>query len=148
MPSQLNEPLSAEERFRQAFERLKAGDPKVLKPGTPVTQNNVAREASCDASALKKARFPALVREIQAYIELHPEDGRIAGSKAKRQRAANRSIHERLKDAIRQRDQAQSILVSANMRIVELTEQVQSLQQQLEEVRPLPTRGHFGSEPK
>jgi chromosome segregation ATPase len=132
--------LSAEQRFRQAFERLKAGEPKVLARGTPVTQNNVAKEAGTDASALKKARFPVLIREIQAYIELHPESNHNAGQKAKRQRAANRSIQERLEDAVRQRDQAQSILASANMRIVELTAQVHSLQRQLDDIRPLPTR--------
>ena len=62
--------LSAEQRFRQAFERLKANKPKVLEVGTPVSQNNVAKEAGCDPSALRKSRFPALVREIQAYLEL------------------------------------------------------------------------------
>lgn len=140
MLSQHVEPQSAEERFRQAFERLKAGEPKVMKRGTSVTQNNVAREAGCDASALKKARFPALIREIQAYIELHQDNDHSAGQKTKRRRAANRSKQERLEDAIRQRDQAQSILASANMRIVELTDQVQSLQRQLDEIRPPPTR--------
>lgn len=137
MSSQQVERLSAEKRFRQAFERLKAGDPKILEQGTLVTQNNVAREAGCDPSALKKARFPALIREIQAYIELHPEDGRPTGKKAER-RAANRSLQERLEDAIRQRDQAQSILASANTRIIELSDAVQSLQRQLDEIRPLP----------
>lgn len=141
MPSQStdpqsDEPLSAEERFRKAFERLKSGDPKVLKPGTPVTQNNVAREAGCDPSALKKARFPALIREIQAYIELHPENQQTANQKTKKKRAANRSIKERLDDAIRQRDHAQSMLASANLRIVELSEEVHSLQQELDEARP------------
>lgn len=136
MSSQQVERLSAEKRFRQAFERLKAGDPKILEQGTLVTQNNVAREAGCDPSALKKARFPALIREIQAYIELHPEDGRPTRKKAER-RAANRSLQERLEDAIRQRDQAQSILASANTRIIELSDAVQSLQRQLDEIRPL-----------
>ena len=138
MPSQSPE-LSAEDRFRQAFERLKAGDPKVLPRGTPVTQNNVAREAGTDPSALKKARFPALVREIQAYIELHPEGDRAAGQEAKRQRAANRSTKVRLEDALRQRDRAQSILASANRRIVELAEEVQLLQHELDGLRPKPT---------
>lgn len=143
MPSQTiesksDESQSAEDRFRNAFERLKSRDPKMLKPGTPVTQNNVAREAGCDPSALRKARFPALIREIQAYIELHPNDDFSASQKTKRKRAANRTTQERLVDTIRQRDQAQSILASANMRILELTEEIQSLQRQLDEVRPPP----------
>lgn len=144
MPSQQIETLSAEDRFRQAFARLKAGDPKLLQLGTPVTQNNVAREAGCDPSALKKARFPALIREIQAYIELHPNDDRSASQKTKRKQASNRSMKERLKDAIQQRDHAQSILASANMRILELSDEVQSLQRQLDEVRPPPKRHRPG----
>lgn len=135
MLSQSVETVSAEDRFRQAFERLKAGEPKLLKLGTPVTQNNVAREAGCDPSALKKARFPGLVRQIQAHIKLHHDDSSVTSKKTK-SRAANRSMQERLDDAMRQRDQAQSILASANMRIIELSEEVQSLQRQLDEIRP------------
>lgn len=137
MPSQTVETLSAEDRFRQAFERLKAGEPKLLQLGAPVTQNNVAREAGCDPSALKKARFPALVRQIQAYVELHQDDHHSTGKNLKK-RTANRTMQKRLEDAIRQRDQAQSILASANTRIIELSEEVQSLQQQLDEIRPSP----------
>ena len=137
MPSQIVQAPSAEDRFRQAFERLKVDEPKLLKSGTPVTQNNVAREASCDPSALKKARFPVLIRQIQAYIELHQNDHHFTGKNSKK-RAANRTTQKRLEDAIRQRDQAQSILASANIRIIELSEEVQSLLRQLDEIRPLP----------
>lgn len=135
MSSRPVENLSAEDRFRQAFERLRAGEPTLLKRGTPVSQNNVAREAGCDPSALKKARFPALIRQIQAYIELHQNDQHPGGKKLKKQ-TANRTMQERLDDAVRQRDQAQSILASANTRIIELSEEVQSLQRQLDEIRP------------
>lgn len=132
MPSQPNESQSAEDRFRQAFDRLKAGKPNLLASGAAVTQNNVAREAGCDPSALKKARFPGLIQQIQAYIELHPED-HPSSAKETNRRAINRSTKERLEDAIRQRDQAQSILASANIRILELSEEVNSLQRQLDE---------------
>ena len=120
--------------------RLKTGTPKTLERGTLVTQNNVAREAGCDPSALKKARVPALIREIQAFIELHPGDRNTAVNGTEK-RAANRSMKGRLQDAIRQRDQVQSILASANIRIIELSEEVQSLQRQLDEMRPS-QRGH------
>jgi len=63
---QSSKPKAAEANFRRAFERLKAGAPKVLPLGTPVSQNNVAKEAGCDSSALRKSRFPCLVAEIQA----------------------------------------------------------------------------------
>jgi chromosome segregation ATPase len=134
------EAVGAEARFRQAFERLKDGNPRVVVPGTPVTQNNVAREASCDPSALKKARFPELVREIQAYVELHNAEDQSAARKAKKQKAAKRSLEERLEDALRQRDQVQSVLASANVRIVELTDEVRSLQRRLDELQPPPTK--------
>ena len=78
-----------------------------------------------------------LIREIQAYIELHQNDRHSTGKNPKK-RTANRTVQKRLEDAIRQRDQAQSILASANIRIIELSEEVQSLQQQLDEIRPSP----------
>nr|WP_091666393.1 hypothetical protein [Massilia sp. PDC64] len=134
--TQLDESKSAEDRFRKAFERLKTNEPKMLKLGTPVTQNNVAREAGCDPSALKKARFPTLVREIQAYIELHPEAENAKNQKIKKKRAANRTLKERLDDTVKQRDQAQSIIASASMRILELLEKIHLLEKELNELRP------------
>lgn len=139
-PQQPVDAQSAETRFRQAFERLKSGEQKVVEAGAAVTQNNVAREAGCDPSALKKARYPVLVREIQAYLELHKGEDKSVAQQAKRKRAAKRSLEERLEDAIRQRDKVHSILASANYRIVELTEQVQSLQRKVDELQPPPTK--------
>lgn len=139
MPSN-PEALTAEQRFRQAFERLKDGTPKVLKPGTPITQNNVAREASCDPSALKKTRFPVLIREIKAYCELHQEYVESAAQKAKKRKAANRSMQERMEDAIRQRDAAVSKLISASRHILELAQENRLLQQRVDELQPPPTR--------
>jgi chromosome segregation ATPase len=127
--------MNAEMRFRAAFERIKNGEPKVLDRGTAVTQNNVAREAGCDPSALKKSRFPALIREIQAYVEqLHKIDHRSQRLASIKLRSRRRTLEERLADALRQRDSAQSLVASANRRIVELTEQVRSLQRQFEEL--------------
>lgn len=139
MPSQQAKTSSAEIRFRQALERLISGKTNVLPPGSPVSQNNVAREASCDPSALKKSRFPALVCEIQAYVELHQNSHERAARNAEKQkRAVNRSTREHLADAIRQRDMAQSLLASANQRIVELSAEVQLLQRRLDELNPPP----------
>ena len=59
----------AELKFREAFERLKVGKPDILPKGTPLSQNNVAKEAGVDPSALRRARFPELVADIQAWIE-------------------------------------------------------------------------------
>jgi len=138
MPSQPIDPGTAEGRFRLAFERLKAARPELLPRGSPIRQNNVAREAGCDPSAPKKARFPALIREVQAYVDLHPVAELEARQDAAARRGARRSLEVRLKDAILQRDQVQSILASANLRIVELTEQNRDLQTKLDELLPPP----------
>ena len=134
------EQLTAEQRFRQAFERLKADEPKVLPKGASVSQNNVAKEAKCDPSALKKSRFPSLIREIKAYVELHA--GEKPPSKRQtvlRQRAARKEQKDRLDEVIRQRDVAQSKLASAHQRIVELAEELKMVRAKLDELRPPPT---------
>lgn len=128
--------MTAEQRFRRAFERLKKNKPEVLSEGTPVSQNNVAKEAGCDPSALRKSRFPTLVREIQAYVELHRDDQSSQRKAILKARRARRSDRERLEDAVRQRDEAVSRMASAERRIVELSEKVQSLERQLDELRP------------
>ena len=64
---------NAEQLYRDAFLRLKQGKPLRLKKGAPVTQNNVAKEAGRDPSALKKSRFPELIREIKNAFAATPE---------------------------------------------------------------------------
>lgn len=134
------ESVSAEMRFRQAFIRLKKNCPTLLPKDCPVTQNNVAREAGCDPSALKKARFPQLIREIQGYVELHKIEERPQVKKIALQRAVKRSLEERLADAIQQRDQAQSVLISAEIRILELSREVVGLRARLDELQPPPIK--------
>ncbi len=51
---QANDKGSAEDRFRAAFERLKSDTPIHIARGSALTQNNIAREAGLDPSALKK----------------------------------------------------------------------------------------------
>lgn len=139
MPSNPTESLTAEQRFRLSFDRLKSNKPEVLPKGTPVSQNNVAREARCDPSALRKSRFPSLIREIQAYVEFHQNDHPSQHEILLKQRRVRRSDRERLEDAVRQRDEAVSRAVSAERRIVELTEEVQSLHRELDEFKPPPS---------
>lgn len=140
MLSEPLESLTAEERFRQAFERLKKNQPIRLTAGTAVSQNNVAKEAGCDPSALKKTRFPDLVREIKAYIDLQAGMSTSATSRIKARRAANRTTDKMLADAKLQRDAAQSRLASANSRITELIEENRVLQQELDRFRPPPIK--------
>lgn len=64
---QANDKGSAEDRFRAAFERLKSDTPIHIARGSALTQNNIAREAGLDPSALKKSRFPELIQDIQNW---------------------------------------------------------------------------------
>ncbi|MBA6112901.1 hypothetical protein H4C48_21320 [Pseudomonas asiatica] len=123
--------LTAEQRFRLAFERLKTNKPNVLNPGSVVSQNNVAREAECDPSALRKSRFPSLIREIQAYIEINTQDRPSKRKELLRQRGLRADMKKRLEEVIAQRDVAQSQLISAQRRVIELTFELQSVKEQL-----------------
>ena len=112
---------NAECRFRDAFERLKNGVPELLPRGTRVTQNNVAREADCDPSALRKSRFPVLVIEIQEWVKTHSEDQSTSErQRLFKMRGRNRGINERLVDARTQRDIVAGLLVDADLQIIEL----------------------------
>lgn len=129
--------LTAEQRFRQAFERLKLSIPEKLPKGTPVSQNNVAKEAGCDPSALKKSRFPSLIAEIQHYVSSHKgERPESAYQKRLKQRAKARKAKEILADVIQQRDEAQARLADANLLIVDLYAQIADLNRRLEEYLP------------
>lgn len=130
-------PKTAEANFREAFERLKAGVPKVLPAGTLVSQNNVAKEAGCDPSALRKARFPCLVEEIQAYLATtslkRPSSERQRLLKA---RQVSRSKSEIIANLKAQRDYAVSRQVEADELIGTLTRHVRDLKARLEELQP------------
>lgn len=132
--------LTAEQRFRQAFERLKENRPKALPKDTPVSQNNVAREAGCDPTALRKSRFPTLVREIQAYVDIYRDDRPSKRQKILKARENRRQLKGDLAELARERDLAQSQLLSAQKRILELTHHNNSLQQELDKLRPPPKR--------
>ena len=128
---------SAEANFRAAFERLKIGSPKVLPPGTPVSQNNVAKEAGCDPSALRKARFPSLVAEIQNYLATHagerPESER---QKLLKQRQHSRNERETIADLKKQRDAVAGLLVEANAQIAILTRRLIDAEARNNELQP------------
>lgn len=119
----------AETAFREAFDRLKRGKPNLLPKGTRVTQNNVAREAGLDPSALKKARFPSLVEEIQHWVNEHGEEASKSPSRSLyAQRNRNRSLREQIEALKLQRDNALALLVGADAKILELTMENQRLQ--------------------
>ena len=125
----------AELKFRDAFERLKLGKPDILPKGTPLSQNNVAKEAGVDPSALRRARFPELVADIQAWIETHKDE---SPQKSPRQmllaqRSRNRDLQEKSQALEEQRDKALGQLLDAQARILELTLENQRLRAQLPE---------------
>jgi len=133
---------SAEATFRAAFDRLKRGVPEVLQKGSRISQNNVAKEAGCDPSALRKSRFPSLVLEIQQWVSEHASETSLS----KRQemlghRRRNRSLREQLAEFKIERDHALSLLVQADAKIVELTQDLAEKVAKLERLSP--TAIHF-----
>ncbi|MEJ6818050.1 hypothetical protein PseuLF5_13695 [Pseudomonas sp. LF-5] len=121
--------MHAEHLFRQAFERLKSDSPQILNKGSSVSQNNIAREAGCDPSALRKQRYPALIAEIQVWIE--GQGNGVKHSKNQRlnkQRLRNRTLAERLKDTKQTCAIALSMLADADAKILELTMEIERLQ--------------------
>lgn len=132
-----SKPKTAEANFRSAFERLKTGVPKVLPLGTLVSQNNVAKEAGCDPSALRKSRFLDLVTEIQTFLT-SPGVERPPSERQRliKERQQSRNARETLTDFKAQRDAAASLLVEAHAHIGILTRRVRDLEARLEDLQP------------
>lgn len=129
--------VSAEQCFRDAYERLKHNVPLVLPKGTPVSQNNVAKEAGCDPSALRKTRYPLLVIDIQEYVASKKRDQQPSKRQGLiKQRNTNRNTRETTLDLKRQRDCAVGLLADADSRIVELTEKLADVQARLDRLQP------------
>lgn len=136
----MRSPKSAENHFREAFERLKAGLSKELPPGTLVSQNNVAREAGCDPTALKKARFPGLVGEIQAYVAARTQERPPSERQSLlKVRQVSRTKSETIASLKAQRDDAVSRLVEADEFIRLLSDRIRDLEARLEDLQPRAT---------
>ncbi|KAK44905.1 hypothetical protein BG58_22285 [Caballeronia jiangsuensis] len=129
---------TAEEMYRAAFERLKEGKTIVLPRGTPVTQNNVAREADRKPDAFKLARYPRLIREIKAYIEFtsHQNQHREKRQAGRHERQDHKAQVAKYK---KQRDAAQSKLASAHLSILNLLQENAELKRKLIAYLPPPT---------
>jgi len=131
---------SAEDRFRAAFERLKAGKPLVMPGGTVVSQNNVAKEAGRDPTALRLTRYPVLVREIKTWVEIQDKEKLVQKAQRDRRRHVREEATERVKIVEGQRDSAQSQLASAHRRILELLQENAELKRRLDDGNPPPER--------
>ncbi len=131
--------ISAGELYRAAFERLKHNKPDRLPQGTPVSQNNIAKEAGCDPSALRKTRFPLLIAEIQAYVEAHADERPPSARQVSLQaRKRNRDHRERIKKVTQQRDHLSSLLSEADTTILELYGRITELEGKLPTSNVLP----------
>lgn len=132
-----HKPQTAETNFWEAFERLKAGAPKLLPVGSHVSQNNVAKEAGRDPSALRKFRFPSLVAEIKRFVSI-PGDERPPSERQRllKQRKQSRNAREIIADLKAQRDATASLLVDANAEIGILTRRVRDLEVRVEDLQP------------
>ena len=123
---------SAADQYRDAFERLKLNRPQLLPKGTPVTQNNVAKEAGSDPSALKKSRFPSLIAEIKTYVEQHAKERPPSLNKVNiLARQKSRALRDRIEQVARQRDQLASLLSEADAKFIELYDRIAELERQL-----------------
>lgn len=111
--------------FEEAFDRLRHGNPINIPAGSRVTQNNVAREAGRDPSALRSDRYPELLQKIKSYIASEREKLK---TKEKSATNRNRPIEERLADCMRQRDRLQSICHSQQTLIDELLDEIEQLE--------------------
>ncbi len=132
MDVELTARRSAADQYREAFERLKLNKPELLPKGTPVTQNNVAKEAGSDPSALKKSRFPSLIAEIKTYVEQHAEERpRSLNQVNHLARQKSRALRDRIEQVARQRDQLASLLSEADAKIIELYDRIAELERQL-----------------
>lgn len=124
--------ISAAEQYRAAFERLKNNKPERLPKGTLVSQNNVAKEAGSDPSALKKTRFPLLIAEIQMYVESYSKGHQPSGRQLNLlARKKNRGLRERIGEIKQQRDHLASLLSEADATIIELYDRIAELERQL-----------------
>lgn len=136
--------FTACDQYRAAFERLKNDCPIRLPKGSSVSQNNVAKEAGTDPSALKKTRFPILIAEIQKYVAEHAQDRPISTRQViLHSRKKNRDLRSRIQTLVLQRDKLASLLSEADTIILELHDRIKELESQLpaSNVLPLDARG-------
>lgn len=131
---------TAEQLFRSAFERLKANAPRLLPAGTAVSQNNVAREAGTDPSALRKTRYPALIREVQAWIEINERQKAAKRQRRAQVKRARKDLAEMVLELRMQRDLAQSQNISAQRKVLELLQENARLRARLNDHCPPPER--------
>ncbi|MRX27542.1 hypothetical protein [Kangiella sp. HZ709] len=90
---------SVESPLREAFERLKNGEPSLLDQGAPITLTNVAKEAGINPASFRSDRYPELHNEVKAYSEIHRAPP-SSGKKKKKRRESDVKKIKRLNKKI------------------------------------------------
>lgn len=122
----------AETSYREAFERLRNNTPRTLPIGSPVTQNNVAREAGVDPSALRKSRYPQLIKEIQLYTLEHRSKPAAQAHNGQKSENRKRTLAQRLADTQKQRDELAIALNRSNAQVLSLKLRIIQLEDEKE----------------
>lgn len=119
---------SAEQEYRDAWQRIKEGKPIRIPVGSPATLANIAREAGKDPSALKRSRFPSLVHEIeidnQLIAELPAYVDRSLSSQLKGARNENRRILLDMDVLRAERDALKSQVLNLQLALLERSQQL------------------------
>lgn len=124
--------------YLEAFRRLVLKTPLNVEVGTLVSQNNVAKEAGKDPSALKLSRFPSVIKKIQTYLELTNEldsKKRIRNAKVKKGKL---TAIAKIATLEAQAIETQSKLLSVERRLIEVLQENAELQAKLDELLPPP----------
>ncbi|MFW1761617.1 hypothetical protein [Acinetobacter calcoaceticus] len=124
-----NQMSKAELQFYEAFIRLKNNKPNILPKGTKVSQNNVAKEAGVDPSALRKSRYPNLISEIQEWMDQNPQNANVSKKKNEKSRSIDKisTLNNRIDVLTQERDDAVSKLLEAQLTILELSQRLEKL---------------------
>lgn len=117
----------AEIQFYEAFLRLKENKPINLPKNSKISQNNVAKEAGVDPSALRKSRYPNLIDEIQQWIDAHPQQNNVKKIKSKDNADQISVLKDKINLLIQQRDDAVSKLLEAQLKLVEMANDLKKI---------------------
>lgn len=137
--------MATEQRFREAFQRLKELKPVIISQDSQVSQNNIAREAGLDPSALKKSRFPLLVAEIKEWIRENSKPSTSSRKNLSQSKAKRRTDKQIISTLKLQRDIAASALLSADLLILELYREITELKSQLPKATVISISGGISS---
>jgi len=93
---------------------------------------NIAREAGRDSSAFKRARYPDLIRDVQAYLAERSVAARPSkAAEVEGARRRSRELRQDKQTLQRQFEAVSAELLAARAKVIELTQTVARLEAQL-----------------